>query len=37
MILKQSLILCKAIERLKAGEKFNVVAGELSEDKAKAG
>lgn len=27
----------KAIERLKAGERFNVVAGEMSEDKAKAG
>ena len=27
----------QAIERLKAGEKFNVVASELSEDKAKAG
>lgn len=33
---KQSKVL-QAIERLKTGEKFNVVASELSEDKAKAG
>ena len=33
---KQSKIL-QALDRLRAGEKFNVVAAELSEDKAKTG